>query len=150
MAGQLPLDTKYYPNDFQITSNLLVVPTSGQTAVPLLNVDRPVIIDSVTIYVYPGVGITTNTLPMKIKQTTGGNIPTFATATQDIGSFTDLPVATTTAANAFQTMTFTLTNKAVSNNVVPVGSVVWFQTSAAGSIGNSPTILVQVRWRSQL
>lgn len=152
MPGQIPLDTKYYPSDFNVVVSVLVVPASGVTAVPLLYADRTLVIDSVTLYVIPGVAITTNTLPLKIKQVSGGVSPTFGTTTQDVGSFTTLPVGTTAAATAFQTLTFANTspNTSPNNNVVPAGSVVWFQTNAAGSITNTPTVMVQVRYRSQI
>lgn len=150
MAGQISLNTKYYPSDFAIRSETIVVPTTTPTSLPILYADRDLIIDQVNLYIVPGVGITTNTLPMKIKQTAGGIAPTFATTTQDVGSFTALPIATTTAANAFQTLTFAVTspNTAPNNNIVPAGSVVWFQTNQAGTIGNTPTLVVQIRFRS--
>lgn len=152
MPGQIPLDTKYYPSDFNVVADVIVVPSSGVTAVPLLYADRTLVIDSVTLYVVPGVAIATNTLPLKIKQVSGGVSPTFGTTTQDVGSFTALPVGTTQAATAFQTLTFAVTspNTSPNNNVVPAGSVVWFQTNAAGSITNTPTVMVQVRYRSQI
>ena len=147
MPGQIPLDTRYYPSDFNIHGETIVIPASGLVAMPLLYADRAMIIDSVTMYVFGNVAITPNAVSLKIKQVPASAEPVFGTATQDIGSFTTLPVATTVAAT--QTLSFSKTNNNVNNNQVPAGSWVWFQTSAAGGITNTPTVVVQIRYRSQ-
>lgn len=147
MPGQIPLDTRYYPSDFNIHGETIVIPGSGLVAMPLLYADRAMIIDSVTMYVFGGVSIVANAVSLKIKQVPASAEPVFGTAAQDIGSFTALPVAITTAAT--QTLSFSKTNNNVNNNQVPAGSWVWFQTNAAGSITNTPTVVVQIRYRSQ-
>lgn len=147
MPGQIPLDTRYYPSDFNIHGETIVIPATGLVAMPLLYADRAMIIDSVTMYVFGNVAITPNAVSLKIKQVPASAEPVFGTATQDIGSFTTLPVATTVAAT--QTLSFSKTNNNVNNNQVPAGSWVWFQTFAVGSITNTPTVVVQIRYRSQ-
>jgi hypothetical protein len=148
MAGQIQLNAKYYPSDFNVaTSAMIVIPASGVTAVPLLYSDRNLIIDSVTMYLFGGVAITTNSLNCKIKWVAGATAPTFATATQDVATFAALAPGTTAASTL--TPTFGTTNGALNNNIVPADSWVWFQTNAAGSITNTPTVVIQIRYRSQ-
>jgi hypothetical protein len=152
MPGQIPLETKYYPADFDTRAITLAIGSSGSgnSTTALFYADRDLIIDQVNLFVVPGVAIATNAVSLKIKQTNGA-VPTFATTSQDVGSFTALAVGTTVLATAFQTLTFTKTSPSTTpnNNVVLAGSVVWFQTEAAGSITNNPTAVVQVRFRTQ-
>ena len=148
MPGQLALDPKYYPSDFSLTVTApTIILATGVIAIPILYADRNIIIDSASMYLYGGVAVSTNFVDSKLKQVAASAAPTFATVSQDIGSFTRIAVGTTVASTL--PLTLTKTNGAVDNNIVPAGSWVWLQTNAAGSITNTPTVVVQIRFRSQ-
>lgn len=145
MAGQIQLETRYYPADFGVITEPLTIPASGTLVSPVLFADRALLIDDVKLYVSGGVTLT-NAVSIKIKQVASPTAPTFVTTAQDVGSFTQLAAAATTAAT--QTLTFTKTNNSVDNNFVPANSWVWIQTN--GTAGAALNVVVQIRFRSQI
>jgi hypothetical protein len=145
MAGQIQLDAKYYPSDFSIVVETATIPSSGTLAAPLLYADRNIVIDSVTMYVTANAGALTNPVDTKIKYVSGATAPTWGTAGQDVGSFTQLAAAAVTAASL--SLTFTKTNNVASNNLIPAGSWVWIQSN--GVAGQTVPVIIQIRYRSQ-
>ena len=154
MPGQMPLDTKYYPSEFAIsTSAPLTITAASATTVALLYVDRPIVIDSVNMWLSGGVGIAGGGFDTKIKWVAGATSPTFATTSQDVGSFARVEGNSTPIVTVQSTLPLTLTktNNATSNNIIPANSWVWLQTAlVSGSITNTPLVVVQIRYRSQL
>lgn len=146
MAGQLPLDTRYYPSDFQYTVVNLVAPTLAQY--PIMLVDRDnVVIDAVAVFVEDNLSSNARDLKVKVMEPTNAGtiintLPTYATTSQDLA-----PAKTfsTTAGDYPQTHEYVV-DKA--NNMLKKGSRVWIQWSAAPT-GISGTLQVVVRWRSQ-
>lgn len=153
MPGQLNLDPKYYPSDFGVSvSAPITFAAASATTVALLYADRPIVIDSVNMWLSGGVGIAGGGLDVKIKWVAAAASPTWATTSQDVGSFATIPGAGTPIVTTQQTMALTLTktNNAPSNNIIPANSWVWIQTNlVSGSITNTPTVVVQIRFRSQ-
>jgi hypothetical protein len=153
MAGQTTLDTKYYPSDFTVTTSApIVLAAATATTVALLYADRPILIDSVNMWLAGGVGIAGGGLDVKIKWVAAAASPTWATTSQDVGSFATIPGNATPIVTTQQTMALALTktNGTPSNNVIPANSWVWIQTNqVSGTITNTPTVVVQIRFRSQ-
>lgn len=145
MAGQIQLETRYYPADFGVMTEPATVPASGTLSLPLLYADRALLIDDVKVYLTGGVTLT-GTVDLKIKQVAGATAPSFGTTTQDVATFTQLAAAATTASTL--TPTFKKTNNSVDNNYVPAGSWVWIQSF--GTAGAALNLVVQIRFRSQI
>jgi len=145
MAGQLPLDTRYYPSDFQYTVVTLVAPTLTQY--PIMLVDRDnVVIDAVSVYVEDNLS-TARDLKVKVMEPTNAGtivntLPTYATTSQDLAP---AKAFSTTAGDYPQTHEYAI-DKA--NNMLKKGSRVWIQASGALA-GIAGTVQVVVRWRSQ-
>lgn len=146
MPGQLTLDTKYYPSDFGVFLETVTFAAAATTAYfPVLYADKPLLIDSVTIFT-PAM-VVTNGIDLKIKQIAPATVPVFATASQDVGTFTQLAAATLVGAT--QTMTFTKTSGVPNNNLIVVGNWVMVQISSVGTSNPAFNVAVQVRFRSQ-
>lgn len=147
MAGQITLDTRYYPADFQYTVVNLVAPTLAQY--PIMLVDRDnVAIDAVSVFVEDNLSTNARDLKIKVMEaTTAGTIintlPTYATTSQDLAA---AKTFSTTAGDYPQTHEYAV-DKA--NNVLKKGSRVWIQWSAAPT-GIAGTLQVVIRWRSQI
>lgn len=145
MPGQIPLDVRYYPGDFNVVSEIVAIPAAGTFKLPLLHADRMIVIDSVTMILQASSAPTGN-VTFKIKQNTGAADPTYATTSQDIATFAQLGTGSTAA--AVLTPTFATSSGSVSNNIVPAGSTVWLQASAA--YGAAINVCLQIRYRSQV
>jgi len=72
MAGQIPLGTRYYPGDFQLSTFTTHAPTHGKY--PILYVDRTIVVDSVSFMLEeaPNQNIT-----VKIVSVPWPNVPNF-------------------------------------------------------------------------
>lgn len=145
MPGQIQLEARYYPADFNVVSEIVAIPAAGTFKLPLIHADRLLIIDSITMILQASNAPTGN-VTFKIKQNTGAADPTYATTSQDIATFAQLGTGSTAA--AVLTPTFATTNGSVSNNIVPAGSTVWLQASAA--YGAAVNVCLQMRYRSQI
>lgn len=146
MAGQLPLETRYYPNDFQYTVLTLTAPTLAQYPVMLVDRDN-VVIDAVSVYVEDNLSTNARDLKVKVMEPTNAGtivntLPTYATTSQDLA-----PAKTfsTTAGDFPQTHEYAVDRN---NNMLKKGSRVWIQWSAAPT-GIAGAVQVVVRWRSQ-
>ena len=143
----IPLEPRYYPTDFQVTTVTLVAPTLQQY--PVFLADRDCVIDSVTVYVEDNL---TTARDMKVKEmvSTDGNpvntLPTYATTSQDLNTAASTKTFSTTAGDYPQTHTFVMNSD---RNFIPKGSRLWIQASGALA-GIAGTVSVQVRWRSHL
>jgi hypothetical protein len=147
MSGQLPLDVTYYPSDFQVTSVVLVAPTLA--AYPLMQVDRDnIVIDSVSVYIEDNLSTNSRDLKIKVMEpatagTISNTLPTYATTSQDLA-----PAKTfsTTGGDFPQTHVYAID---ITKNFLVKGSRIWAQWSAAPT-GIAGSMVVQIRWRSQV
>lgn len=157
MAGQIPLDTKYYPADFNVTT-INVETSSTGTNWPLLYADRDIVIDSINIYVSDA---PTAAEAIKIIKNTDYATPTYAGTGNSTVVVAEIALATTAgdypvryATNeADRAATSTLgkivkINFATGTNVLSKDNTLWLAASSA--IGGIVNLSVQVRWRSQL
>ena len=141
MPGQLTLDPKYYPSDFNVTSVALSgygFGTAGlSTQIPLLYADRDMVIDSVTL-VCPLHSATPLT-GLVLKKTTA---PAPAvTGSTNVATNTLARAANATAA----VLSFTIDK---TNNQLRSGEILsLFATAFSATAGEQ--IFVQIRWRSQ-
>lgn len=155
MASQIPLDTKYYPADFQVhTQNL------GTLAGPntlLFYFDRDVVIDSITLTLPDNPTNANPGVNFKVIKMTGSGLPNYGTP---VTGQTDV----TTALNVLTGDTFPLkkvwsdltstgfaatSSSNEQGNVVAAGSYLWICSSATVTGVTGPASIV-VRWRSQL
>jgi hypothetical protein len=152
MAGQIQLDTKYYPSDFNVTTVMLPTSNSGGVSLQhfaLMFADRNIIIDSVQIRLSQAIGANVS---LKVVQISNTAIPATSSVPSAQTDVTDA-VSLTTGGTYPNSTTFALTKTSGSpnNNIVPAGSTVWLYGSAAWTANGSQTIphTVQIRWRSQ-
>lgn len=147
MAGQIALDNKYYPSDFNC-ENFTLRMQSTETVLnwPLILADKTIVVDSIQIY-FP-LALVSNARNVKFKVTTGG-APTYATTSEDV---TDAKALSITAGDypLEFSMVLAKTNNTPNNNVIPQGSVLWMQFDNSPAFSAANAISVQVRWRSQL
>lgn len=153
MAGQIPLDTKYYPSDFQcVTVN--VETNSTGTNWPLLYADRDIVIDSINIYVSDA---PTATETLKVIKNSDFATPTYAgtgNSTVVVGEISlgtsggDYPVRYITNEASQSSPKIIKIDFVADTNVVSKGSTLWL--AAGSAIGGIVNLSVQVRWRSQL
>lgn len=157
MAGQTPLDTRYYPSDFCVTTIVLETGTSVGSYL-LLYADREIIIDSINWIIMDG---PTANEDFKFAKTADCIQPVYATASTytaltgviTVPSATTTPVRYSTSDASVGTtvinMPFTLaTGGAPAHNVLAKGSNLWLL--ADGAIAGIVAQTVQIRWRSQL
>jgi hypothetical protein len=144
MPGQIPLDIRYYPGDFQYTSWTIHEPKHDRY--PVMFTDRNVVIDSIGVFVEDSVN---QNITIKLVAAPQPNVPDYTTPiTGQVDLTTGLALATggtyplwaTTAGTAG----FTLNR---SNNLLMAPKGLWLVSSGhfAGVAGN---LHVQVRWRS--
>lgn len=150
MAGQIPLESKYYPSDFQVTTVVIDKASTGQFFW-VMYAERDMIVDSVMVYV--GDAPTADEL-LKVVRVSDSALPVYAgTGTTTV--MTDelsIPLA---GSYPLRVQTGTSAWRFVDNaqlvpteNVVPAGSTLWI---AFGSVlAGIDTCAVQIRWRSQL
>ena len=151
MAGQIPLDTQYYPSDFNLLTVILDNASAGQNFA-LLYADRNMVIDSVMLYVGDE-GSAAETLKF-IKESTIG-LPTFAgtgTSTVMIDTIT-LSVTTAEYPRRHQTGVTTSGNLiglvfVPGTNVLDKGSTLWLASNSA--LAGFAVVTIQIRFRSQL
>ena len=153
MAGQIPLDTKYYPSDFHVTTVNLETSGTG-TNWPLLYADRDMVIDSINIYVSDAPSAAEE---LKIIKNSDFATPTYAgtgNSTVVVGAMTlsttggDYPVRFMTAEATQASPKITNISFVSNTNVLDKGYTLWLASSSA--IAGIVNISVQIRWRSQL
>lgn len=142
MPGQLTLDTRYYPADFVVTPMVLsgygFGTASISSQIPLLYADRDMLIDSVT-FIFPLHSATALT-GLVLKKTTGAT----AAVTGSTNMATNVLARAAAAPAAL--LTFTMDKN---NNMLAAGQTMsLFATAFSATAGDS--VLVQVRYRSQL
>jgi hypothetical protein len=147
MPGQIALEPRYYPADFQCNSYCFKLLTNEvQVNWALLAPDKTVVVDSIQIF-FP-TELITNARNVKFKVTTG-ILPTYATASQDVTTAQALSISS--GDYPFEkTMTFATTNGTPNNNIIPAGSVLWMNFDNSLAFTAATSINVLVRWRSQL
>jgi hypothetical protein len=155
MAGQIPLDTKYYPSDFT-TENINVVGT-GTGSYDVMIADRPMVVDAIKLYIPAEMTANADrTGKFRIYNPVGG-VTTPSVATGDIGGMkvrdltnlvdilgTTAP-GTGTATDYPRLIEFTINT---ANNVLDTGEVLRWTGSA--TLTGVSQMVIQVRWRSQL
>ena len=164
MPGQIPLDTKYYPADFNLTTVLIpTISTSGGAGminVPVVYADKPIVIDSLRLFTAQrldnGDGDNTDNHEFTFWVVTNTAIPTGTASSTQI-QLTDV-VSGAESVNAAQAFSFTIRSTGTTAaNVIPAGATVWMRStlpsSATGStwtVGHTTGSFISVRWRSQL
>lgn len=145
MAGQIPLETRYYPSDFNITT-LLVTPNTTEQFIPVLYCDRLTVIDSITVYFGDAptanedirfCKVTSDALPTDAGIAAQTNI-TLAKQLASAGTFPARWISGTTSGFTIQT----------ANNVMEAGSTLWLV--AASALAGLGSFQIQVRSRSQV
>lgn len=144
MSGQIPLETRYYPNDFQITVVTWTTPVYANY--PLMVADRDIVIDEVRVFIDDAPSTARN-MKVKLMESTNGAVvntaPTYATTAQDLS--TAVKNWSLTTGDYPQEHSFALD---LTKNFVPKGSRIWLQNDGAfAAVTGSMT--VQIRWRSQ-
>lgn len=154
MPGQIPLDTKYYPSDFQtvVTSIVNLTPTSAI----VMYADRDLIIDSVVVTIGDG---TNSTGTIRIGYVTGLEAPTY-TANNSTGTTFNITTVINVTGNtpasggpSLRYITgdgnfdFVKSAGVPIQNIVPQGSTIWIIASTLAGIERGA---VQIRFRSQL
>jgi len=153
MAGQIPLDTKYYPSDFNYES--FNVSGSATGTYDLIYADRPMVIDSIRV-TYPNVSTTSGDQNMKFRKynpVKGVAAPSFATVSSGdmvVEDVTEVVVVKTsggagtgTAADFPDALNFPVLT---AHNVLKEGEILRYTGVALTGVAQ---ITIQVRWRSQ-
>ena len=150
MAGQIPLTTKYYPSDFNVTT--LIIPqhatgtSPGNRSFPVAYFDRDAVIDSIYVW-FESLTSATDLTFYKLAAPTTANGGSPVTGQQAITSTKTLAAASPQQVATGVTSGFTINT---SHNIVPAGSMLWLGYNTivwATSVGQ---VQIQVRWRSQL
>lgn len=152
MAGQIPLTTKYYPSDFNVTT--LIIPqhaagtSPGNRSFPVAYFDRDAVIDSIYVWFESLTSGTSLTFyKLAAPTTASGDSPGSVTGQQAITSTKTLSAASPQQVATGVTSGFSINT---SHNIVPAGSMLWLAYTTivwANSVGQ---VQIQVRWRSQL
>jgi len=152
MAGQIALETRYYPNDFMVVNNnvlatAVTASTTVSTYVPLFITDRPVVVDGGS-FVYSTAPVTTDKTYSLVScpngttpATNGSNVTTLSnvvTAVAGSQIFTKKIFTAVTSAN-----------HVAHTDAIPVVVYLRSHTAAAADAGMAG-VLVQMRIRSQL
>ena len=144
MAGQIPLGTRYYPGDFQLSTFTTHAPTHGKY--PILYVDRTIVVDSISFMLEeaPNQNIT-----VKVVSVPWPNVPNFNTPITgqvditnsiSLGTGDTYPKARVTGdSSGFAINT--------ANNLIPMANGLWILASSDFS-GVSGNLNVGMRWRS--
>jgi hypothetical protein len=144
VPGQIPLQTRYYPGDFQFTSWATHEPKHSHY--PLFFTDRNLVVDSAAIFLEDSVNHNINVKLVKVPLFAVPNYGTPITGQQDLTSevaFTTsgtYPVRVETGVTAGFTV-----NTAHNMLVAPSGLWILASGNFSGVAGN---LHVQVRWRS--
>jgi hypothetical protein len=145
MAGQIPLETRYYPSDFHVT-NVTVTPGTTEQFIPILYFDRYSVVDSIIAYFGDAPSadetirfckVTSDALPTDAGISAQTNI-TVGKALATAGSYPARWISGTTAGFTIQT----------ANNLMEPGSTLWLVSASA--LANINGFQIQVRWRSQI
>lgn len=168
MPGQLPLDTKYYPSDFQVM-NQTITPGLDDLSHPLLYADRMLVIDSIVV-TQLGAPTTTGFNMFFTSMTSAGESVGGTTETTIYRVITSGISIAQSASNRVYKRFFSIISGTPSatqftldttDNVLSAGSTLFLQYSAymqaanlaaSASSGNQPPLqfMIQIRYRSQL
>ena len=155
MAGQIPLDTRYYPSDF--TTENINIPGTTTGSYDVIIADRPMVIDSLKLYLPSEMNLAGDRNgKFRVYNPVGGvNAPSLATnntggmRVRDVTNLADIPGTgaggSGVAADYPKLIEFTINT---SNNVMDTGEVL--RWTGSGTLNNVSQMVVQVRWRSQL
>ena len=157
MAGQIPLETRYYPSDFSVTVINIETNSTG-TNWPLLYADRDIVIDSINIYVADA---PTGAETIKVIKNTDFATPTYAGTGNSTVVVDEISLATTAGDYPVRYMTNEANRTATSTlgkivkisfkdgtNVVNKDNTLWL--AGGNAFAGVVNMSVQVRWRSQL
>lgn len=153
MAGQIPLETRYYPSDFQILTVNVETSSTG-TNFPLLYADRTMVIDSINVYVSDAPGAAET---FKIIKNSDFATPTYAGTGNSTVVVTEVSLATTagdypvrySTAEATQTTPKIVSIAFVANtNILDKGHTLWLASGSA--LAGIVNLSVQIRFRSQV
>jgi hypothetical protein len=153
MAGQIPLDTKYYPSDFNVTTVNVETNSTG-TNWPLLHADRDMIIDSINIYVSDA---PTAAETLKIIKNSDFATPTYAGTGNSTVVVAEISLATTAGDYPVRYITNEATQTTpkivkidfvANTNLLNKGHTLWL--AAGTAIGGIVNLSVQIRYRSQI
>ena len=159
MPGQIPLSTKYYPNDFQIFQFSLGGFAASDPAIAMMfYADRDIVIDSVTIMVGDGPNSATDIRVAYVTNLAQAAYTTNTTSGTTTNITTVLTLASNTPASGGPSLRyvtgdgsgfdFVKTSGAPTTNIVPAGSTIWLVANAATLTGIERG-LIQIRYRSQ-
>lgn len=154
MSGQIPLDSRYYPNDFQVATfyfQFAISAGSNPGIVPLLTVDRDIIVDSAILYLQAHPTTASKGVKIKMVEPAVGSstyvntTPTYGTSTTDVTSATTLSTTSGDYPKNYELSVQT------ANNYVRKGSRLFLHFSGdAGSAFAAITPgTLTIRWRSQ-
>jgi len=164
MAGQIPLDSKYYPADFNLTT--VLIPTIATSAggsminVPVVYADKPIVVDSLRLFTAEqlsnGDGDNTDSHNFTFWVITNTAIPTGTASSTQI-QLTDV-VSIAESVTTAQTFSFTIRSTGTTAaNVIPAGATVWMRstipsstTGSSWSVAHTTGSFISMRWRSQL
>ena len=154
MPGQIPLDTKYYPSDFQVVTTSLV--GVGAPSKIVMYADRDLIIDSVIVTIGDGTDVNAT---LRLAYVTNLVAPTY-TANNSTGTTFNITTVLNVTANTPAsggpslryitgdgTFDFVKSAGVPIQNIVPQGATIWV---AANSLAGVERGAVQIRFRSQL
>lgn len=164
MPGQIALDSKYYPADFNLTT--VLIPTIGTSDggsihnVPIVYADKPIVIDSLRLFTAQtlsnGAAPTTESFAFTCWVVTNTAVPTGAASATQI-QLTDVVSASESVTGA-QMFSFTIRSTGTTAaNVIPAGATVWMRatipstaTATSWCVSHTSGSFISVRWRSQL
>ena len=152
MAGQIALDTKYYPSDFNVVQVMPPLSTSGgggMQFIPLLYADRTLVVDSILVYIPTAVS-TASTLTVYYITNTAIPVTTSIPTTQVQMTNTTATFPTGAGNYPSRTSLALRTTGTTANNLVPEGSTVWAVFSNPVTAGMTQPLAFHVRCRSQI
>lgn len=158
MPSTIPLDTRYYPNDFQVETLNLGTLSSANTL--LWYFDRDVVIDEVRLVLPDNVSNVDPGINVKIVKVSAPTIPNYATPvtgqTDVTTAYNFLTGATYPAVVTWENLVggsvttgFVATNSTERGNIVKAGSYLWLASSATPTGVAGPASIL-LRWRSQV
>jgi hypothetical protein len=149
MPGQIPLTTKYYPSDFNVTTILIpqhaTATSPPNRAFPVAYFDRDAVIDSIYIWTE---GFSTSTDMTFYKLVA----PTQASGTTPVSGQQAITTTKASGTGLAQFITGVTTGFSINtaHNIVPAGSMLWFGYGSGTWASIATQMQIQVRWRSQL
>lgn len=155
MSGQIPLDARYYPNDFQVTTfyfQFSATAANNPGIMPLMTVDRDMIVDSAILYLQANPTTGSKGVKIKVVEPAVGS-STYVNTTSSYGtSTTDVTSALTLSTTAGDYPRTTELSVQTANNYIRKGSRLFLHFS--GDTGSAFAALtpgtLTIRFRSQV